>query len=78
MLTSINRRVDRLPFDPNRSLPYEAQRNYNNLPPLLQEQVNEEYSLNIQTNNRDEYVKALNQAKADVFQRRDEAFEGGY
>jgi len=80
-MSSYNQRVDRLQIDPVKALPAPAQRNYDNLPRLVQKQVKQEYTLNVKANSRDEYVKALDEAHAQALINlgRDEAFEqGGY
>jgi len=58
-MSSYNQRVDRLRIDPVKSLPAPAQRNYDNLPRLVQKQVKQEYTLNVKANTRDEYVNTL-------------------
>jgi hypothetical protein len=80
-MSSYNQRVDRLQIDPVKALPAPAQRNYDNLPRLVQKQVKQEYTLNVKANNRDEYVNTLTDvlAQAQANLGRDEAFEqGGY
>jgi flagellar biosynthesis/type III secretory pathway protein FliH len=80
-MSSYNQRVDRLQIDPVKALPAPAQRNYDNLPRLVQKQVKQEYTLNVKANSRDEYIQALDEAHAQALINlgRDEAFEqGGY
>jgi adenine C2-methylase RlmN of 23S rRNA A2503 and tRNA A37 len=80
-MSSYNQRVDRLRIDPVKSLPAPAQRNYDNLPRLVQKQVKQEYTLNVKANTRDEYVNTLADVLAEVQVNlgRDESFEqGGY
>ena len=79
-MSSYNQRVDRLRIDPVKSLPAPAQRNYDNLPKLVQKQVKQEYTLNVKASTRDEYVNTLTDvlAEAQANLGRDEYIEGAY
>ena len=80
-MSSINTRVDRMPFDPIKAPPVHTQRRIESLPRNVQKKVVENYTLNLKANSRDEYVKALDEAQAQALINlgRDEAFEqGGY
>lgn len=80
-MSSINTRVDRMPFNPIKAPPVHTQRRIESLPPALQETIVENYTLNLKANSRDEYIQALDEAQAQALINlgRDEAFEqGGY
>jgi hypothetical protein len=80
-MSSINTRVDRMPFDPIKAPPLHTQRRIESLPKAFQNKVVENYSLNLEANNRDEYIAKLTDVLAEVQINlgRDESFEqGGY
>ena len=79
-MSTINTRVDRMPFDPIKAPPIHTQRRIESLPKAFQNKVVENYSLNLEATSRDEYIKALDKAQAEAQANlgRDEYIEGAY
>ena len=79
-MSSYNLQVDRMPFDPIKAPPVHTQRRIDSLPPALQKTIVENYTLNLEANNRDKYICKLEGvlAEARANQERDEAFKGAY
>jgi hypothetical protein len=71
-----------MPFDPIKAPPVHTQRRIESLPPALQKTIVENYTLNLEANNRDEYIKVLDEAQAQAQAQanlgRDEYIEGAY
>jgi hypothetical protein len=69
-----------MPFDPIKAPPVYTQRRIESLPKAFQKKVVESYTLNLQANSRDEYIKALDEAQAQAQANlgRDEYIEGSY
>ena len=79
-MSTINTRVDRMPFDPIKAPPLHTQRRIESLPKAFQNKVVESYTLNLKASSRDEYIKALDEAQAEAQANlgRDEYIEGAY